>query len=370
MSTFNHAKLAAAFRPFGANISGSVYQEGFAAVPSDSPPAVSLPAESPPAVPLPAESPPAVPLPVDSPPAVPLPAESPPTVSLPAESPSAKPPPEGDGPLVAFDRAFAALISFQQKGRYSFANVATFNLDPPVTSASVATRYKLLSLPVPRVPENLTWSDVYPVWVNETDASCPKIPEPSYPDWLTSIDAIVAHVPCDEPSDSWAKDVRWLHHLLTITSFVIRVLLYSNPLLRSCSSLAARGWLPVVLLSTCRLIHSLPSPQYRGNSPVVTSDDTLVSSHPFPFILNKGSLKFSKPFSRFICSKFASCGYQWCYPPPLFVQSPCTTSPVTVESHVVTSGVTLRMPPAAQPLPLLATRDAGGGHVAVQPDGQ
>ncbi|CAI5530638.1 unnamed protein product [Closterium sp. Naga37s-1] len=146
--------LAADFRPFDANISGSVYQEGFAAV--------SIPADSPPAVALPAESAPAVSLPVDSPPAVSLPVDSPPAVSLPADSPPAKPPPEGDGALVAFDRAFAALISLQRKARFSLANVATFHLDPSVTSASIATRYKLLSLPVPRVPENLTWSDVYP----------------------------------------------------------------------------------------------------------------------------------------------------------------------------------------------------------------
>ncbi|CAI5465189.1 unnamed protein product [Closterium sp. Yama58-4] len=163
-----------------------------------------------------------------------------------------RPPPEGDGPLVTFDRAFAALISFQQKGRFSFANVATFNLDLSATSASIATRYKLLSLPVPHVPENLTWSDVYPVWVNESDASCPRIPEPSYPDWLTSIDAIVAHVPCDEPNDSWAKDVRWLHHLLTITSFVIR---------------ANRTWLPVVLLSACH-----PPPNLFHCSRLVTRE--------------------------------------------------------------------------------------------------
>ncbi|CAI5504195.1 unnamed protein product [Closterium sp. Naga37s-1] len=150
MSAFNHAKLAADFRPFDANISGSVYQEGLAAV--------SIPADSPPAVALPAESAPAVSLPADSPQAGSLPAESPPAVSIPAESPSAKPlPPEGDSPLVAFDRAFATLVSFQQKGRFSFANIATFNVDPSVTSsASVATRYKLLSLPVSRVPENLT----------------------------------------------------------------------------------------------------------------------------------------------------------------------------------------------------------------------
>ncbi|CAI7855359.1 unnamed protein product [Closterium sp. NIES-54] len=193
-------------------------------LPTESPPAVSLPADSPPAVSLPAESPLAVSLPAESPP--PVPTESPPSVSLPAESPHVdRPPPDGNGPLVAFHRAFASLVSFQRKGRVPFANVATFNFDPSVTSSAfAATHFKLLSLPVPPVPEKLTWRDAYPTWVNESRASCSKFPEPSYPDWLTSIHAIVAHVPCDEPSDSWAKDVRWLHHLLTITNFVIRVL--------------------------------------------------------------------------------------------------------------------------------------------------
>ncbi|CAI6000298.1 unnamed protein product [Closterium sp. NIES-64] len=93
---------------------------------------------------------------------------------------------------------------------------------------------------------------MYPVWVNESDASCPRFPELDYPDWLTSIDAIVAHVPCDEPSDSWAKDVRWLHHLLTITSFVTK---------------ANRTWLPVVLLSACR-----PPPNLFHCSRLVTRE--------------------------------------------------------------------------------------------------
>ncbi|CAI5951276.1 unnamed protein product [Closterium sp. NIES-65] len=255
MSAFNHAKLAADFRPFDANISGSVYQEGLAAVyiPADSPPAVALPADSPSAV------------------------------SIPAESPSAKPPPpEGDSPLVAFDRVFATLVSFQQKGRFSFANVATFNVDPSVTSASVATRYKLLSLPVPRVPENLTWPDMYPVWVNESDASCPRFPELDYPDWLTSIDAIVAHVPCDEPSDSWAKDVRWLHHLLTITSFVTK---------------ANRTWLPVVLLSACR-----PPPNLFHCSRLVTREgDTwlynLTASDMLTRVQPLGSCALAQPIN-------------------------------------------------------------------------
>ncbi|CAI5530659.1 unnamed protein product [Closterium sp. Naga37s-1] len=299
-----NAKLAADSRPSDANLSASVYQQGFAvaSLPAESPPAASLPAESPPAVSLPTESPPAVSLPAESPPAVSLPAkspppvlpakspppvslpaESPPAVSLPAQSPPAKPPLDRDGPLVAFDRAFASLISFQRKGRVPFANVATFNFDPSVTSAAfVATRYKLLSLPVPRVPEKLTWRDAYPVWVNESRSSCPTISEPSYPDWLTSIHAIVAHVPCDEPSESWAKDVRWLHHLLTITSFVIR---------------ANRTWLLVVLLSSCRpppnLFHCSRLVTREGDTWLynMTANDMLTRVQPL------GSCAMAQPIS-------------------------------------------------------------------------
>ncbi|CAI5468303.1 unnamed protein product [Closterium sp. Yama58-4] len=194
----------------------------------------------------------------------------------------AAPPPDGDGPPVAFDRAFAALISFQREGRVPLANVATFNFDPSVSSAFVATRYKLLSLPVPLVPEKLTWPDAYPVWVNESRSSCPEIPEPNYPDWLTSIHAIVAHVLCDEPSDSWAKDVRWIHHLLTITSFVIR---------------ANRTWLPVVLLSACR-----PPPNLFHCSRLVARDgDTwlynLTASEMRTRIQPLGSCAMAQPIS-------------------------------------------------------------------------
>ncbi|CAI7879368.1 unnamed protein product [Closterium sp. NIES-53] len=251
-------------------------------LPTESPPAVSLPADSPPAVSLPAESPLAVSLPAESPP--PVPTESPPSVSLPAESPHVdRPPPDGNGPLVAFHRAFASLVSFQRKGRVPFANVATFNFDPSVTSSAfAATHFKLLSLPVPLVPEKLTWRDAYPTWVNESRASCSKFPEPSYPDWLTSIHAIVAHVPCDEPSDSWAKDVRWLHHLLTITNFVIR---------------ANRTWLPVVLLSACRpppnLFHCSRLATRKGDTWLynLTANDMLTRVQPL------GSCAMAQPIN-------------------------------------------------------------------------
>ncbi|GJP53543.1 hypothetical protein CLOM_g12700 [Closterium sp. NIES-68] len=180
----------------------------------------------------------AEPPPAESPPAKSPPDETRPAESAPAESPPAKSRAAEFLPavsLVVLKRTFAALSSFQRKSRLPLANVATFNFGPSVTNTYA--HYKLFSLPVPHVPESLTWRDAYPVWVNESRSSCPKIPEPNDPDWLTIIDAIVAHVPCEEPRDSWARDVRWLQHLLAIAGFVIR---------------AHRPWLPVVLLSPCR----------------------------------------------------------------------------------------------------------------------
>ncbi|GJP35081.1 hypothetical protein CLOM_g19580 [Closterium sp. NIES-68] len=140
----------------------------------------------------------------------------------------------------------------------------------------------LIELPVPHVPESLNWSHAYPEWVNESRSSCPKIPEPSDPDWLGHIDAIVARVPCDEPSDSWAKDIRWLHRLLTVARFVIK----SN-----------RPWLPVVLLSACRpppnLFHCSRLVRREGGVWLynLTANDMLTRAQPL------GSCAMARPIN-------------------------------------------------------------------------
>ncbi|GJP79900.1 hypothetical protein CLOP_g10115 [Closterium sp. NIES-67] len=155
---------------------------------------------------------------------------------------------------------------------------------------------RLLELPVPHVPETLNWSTAYPECVNESCSSCPKIPEPNDPDWLGDIDAIVARVPCDEPSNSWAKDIRWQQQLLTIAGFVTR---------------AHRPWLPVVLLSACRpppnLFHCSLLMRQEGDVWLynLTANDMLIRMQPLGSCAMAQPIKCDMPVlhssERYVC---------------------------------------------------------------------
>ncbi|GJP37080.1 hypothetical protein CLOM_g21524 [Closterium sp. NIES-68] len=130
------------------------------------------------------------------------------------------------------------LSSWSHQHGLRLSRVATFNLDNRTSLRSFAYPYELLPVPVTAVPEHLKWTDAYPEWVNQSlPSSCPEIPQPETPSWLGDVDAIVAYVPCDKPSDMLAKDIRWMHQMLSLAEMVMKL---------------DKPWLPLLLLSPCR----------------------------------------------------------------------------------------------------------------------
>ncbi|EFJ29334.1 hypothetical protein SELMODRAFT_91619, partial [Selaginella moellendorffii] len=66
------------------------------------------------------------------------------------------------------------------------------------------------------VKKRLDWSAFFPEDIDENDptnSSCPNMPMPSVPNNLT-LDLVVASIPCDSPSNDWARNVNCLQAFL------------------------------------------------------------------------------------------------------------------------------------------------------------
>ncbi|KAM7280277.1 hypothetical protein ACFE04_007411 [Oxalis oulophora] len=88
-----------------------------------------------------------------------------------------------------------------------------------------------------RVRDNLTWTELFPGWIDEdkkwSSPSCPKIPMPRLDDYR-DLDAIVARLPCDERWTDQKEGIRDVHRLQV--NLVVANLVAANDLIKNGSS--------------------------------------------------------------------------------------------------------------------------------------
>ncbi|CAI7926285.1 unnamed protein product [Closterium sp. NIES-54] len=169
------------------------------------------------------------------------------------------------------ERGLTFLQLWAQANGVKLSRIATVNVDGNLSRiakvnvdgdghVSLPTTTTFFSVPYTVPSANITWNDIYPEWIDESqNSSCPEIPEP---DWyadesdqagaagdgqsplgevasaaepsqssplvarslLGSFDGVVASLPCEsQPADSWARDVRWHHLMLTAGRLVTKV---------------------------------------------------------------------------------------------------------------------------------------------------
>ncbi|GJP44527.1 hypothetical protein CLOM_g3915 [Closterium sp. NIES-68] len=143
----------------------------------------------------------------------------------------------------------------------NLSRIATVNVDGDGHLSSPSTT-AFFAVPFTDPSPNIKWKDIFPEWIDESrKSSCPEIPEPAWfaddfrqagvgndqrditaaehssspslvaRSLLGSFDGVVASLPCEQPADSWARDVRWHHLMLTIGRLVTKSTSAKTPVL-------------------------------------------------------------------------------------------------------------------------------------------
>ncbi|CAI7788752.1 unnamed protein product [Closterium sp. NIES-54] len=121
---------------------------------------------------------------------------------------------------------------------FRITRVAAFNVDRRIIKQTKQAGFQLVPLAAPPLLKDLTWDDIFADRFDEdSNAQCPKLPLPEWSQDLRTVDALIAHMPCQPVNGSFARDVRWHQLVLAVAEYVKQ---------------SARPWMPVVVLSDCR----------------------------------------------------------------------------------------------------------------------
>ncbi|CAI5530018.1 unnamed protein product [Closterium sp. Naga37s-1] len=121
---------------------------------------------------------------------------------------------------------------------FRITRVAAFNVDRRIIKQTKQAGFQLVPLAAPPLLKDLTWDDIFADrFDDDPTPQCPKLPLPEWPQDLRTVDAMIAHMPCQPVNGSFARDVRWHHLVLTVAEYIKQ---------------SARPWMPVVVLSDCR----------------------------------------------------------------------------------------------------------------------
>lgn len=97
----------------------------------------------------------------------------------------------------------------EKRIRVGFLNID--EQDREIYEASGPLILKNVHVSLDPLPESLTWKSLFPEWIDEEVASCPKIPLPKSEGSDADVDVIVAKVPCDGWSEN--KGLRDVYRL-------------------------------------------------------------------------------------------------------------------------------------------------------------
>ncbi|CAI5988761.1 unnamed protein product [Closterium sp. NIES-64] len=121
---------------------------------------------------------------------------------------------------------------------FRITRVAAFNVDRRIIKQTKQAGFQLVPLAAPPLLKDLTWDDIFADrFDDDPTPQCPKLPLPEWSQDLRTVDALIAHMPCQPVNGSFARDVRWHQLVLTVAEYVKQ---------------SARPWMPVVVLSDCR----------------------------------------------------------------------------------------------------------------------
>ncbi|XP_057809128.1 putative UDP-glucuronate:xylan alpha-glucuronosyltransferase 4 [Salvia miltiorrhiza] len=101
-------------------------------------------------------------------------------------------------------------------------NIALVNMDETtMTDKDVPTKGKIVTVDFRPVDKATQWSNLYPVWIVENSAKCPKIPMPMFENY-EDLDVVVARVPSNECVEVAVRDVFRLQVNLVVANLLVR----------------------------------------------------------------------------------------------------------------------------------------------------